>query len=91
MTPSGVYLRRLAALGAGLLVYWLMMATLPRTGQGVLLLLHGLAALLVGTAIAYRGRQDNQGRRTAAAASLVLMLWGLAATGWLIPHFHRRR
>lgn len=87
MTASGGYLRRLAILGAGLLVYWLLMATLPRTGQGALLLLHGMAAMGVGTAIAYRGLQDTQERWAALSASLVLVLWGLAELGWSSSFF----
>lgn len=87
MTASGGYLRRLAALGAGLLVYWLLMATLPRTGQGALLLLHGLVAMGVGVAISYHRKQDTQTRWAAFAASLILLLWGLAELGWSSSFF----
>lgn len=87
MTGSGGYLGRLAVLGAGLLLYWLLMATLPRTGQGILLLLHGLAAVGVGLAIAYRRRLERPGLWSALAASLFLLLWGLGEVGWASSFF----
>lgn len=87
MTGSGGYLGRLAVLGAGLLLYWLLMATLPRTGQGILLLLHGLAAVGVGLAIAYRRRLERPGLWSALAASLFLLLWGIGEVGWASSFF----
>ena len=87
MTASAMYLRRLGALGAGLLVYMLLMASLPRTGQGALLLLHGLAAMLVGIAVGYRRRKDASGKIAAIAAAAVWTLWGLAEVGWSSSFF----
>jgi hypothetical protein len=55
---STLYLRMLAALAAGLVVYWLLMSTLSRAGQGYLLLGHGLAATTAGIAIGWRRFRD---------------------------------
>src|SRR4051794_7341317 len=87
MTGSALYLRRLAALGAGLLLYWLLMATLSRVGQGTLLTLHGLAAVGVGAAIAYRRWSDELGKATILAAVLILVTWGIGEIGWSSSFF----
>jgi signal transduction histidine kinase len=87
MTGSAIYLRRLAILGAGILLYWLLLSTLPRTGQGVLLMVHGLAATGVGAAIAYRRWQDPLGIRAILCVSLILITWGLGELGWSFSFF----
>ncbi|MFO0579767.1 MAG: HAMP domain-containing sensor histidine kinase [Polyangia bacterium] len=65
----------------------LLMASLPRTGQGALLLLHGLAALLVGIAVGYRRWNDASGKPAAVAAAAIWTLWGLAEVGWSSSFF----
>lgn len=87
MIGSTVYLRRLAILGGGILLYWLLMVTLARAGQGVLLLAHGLAATAVGVAIAYRRWTDELRRLTIISAALVLSAWGIAECGWASSFF----
>ncbi len=87
MTGSASYLRRLAILAAAVLLYWLLMSTLSRMGQGVLLGVHGLAAIGVGAAITYGRRRDDLGAWTVGAAILIPLLWGLAELGWASSFF----
>jgi len=88
MTESVVYLRRLAVLGAAVLLYWLLMSILSRSGQGALLMVHGLAAMTAGAAAAYcRWRDNTLGRFSVLSASLVLVLWGLGEIGWSSSFF----
>jgi len=87
MTGAASYLRRLGILAAAVLLYWLLMSTLSRLGQGVLLGVHGLAALLVGAAVAYCRRRDALSAWTIGAASLIPFSWGLAELGWAASFF----
>ncbi len=87
MSGAVSYLRRLAVLAAAVLLYWLLMSTRSRTGQGVLLGMHGLAAIGVGAATAYRRRRDGLGPWTICAAALIPLLWGLAELGWSSSFF----
>ena len=87
MTGAASYLRRLAMLAAAVLLYWLLMSTLSRMGQGVLLVVHGLAAVLVGAAVAYCQRRSALSAWTIGAASLIPFSWGLAELGWAASFF----
>ena len=87
MTGAASYLRRLGILAAAVLLYWLLMSTLSRMGQGVLLVVHGLAAVLVGAAVAYCQRRSALSAWTIGAASLIPFSWGLAELGWAASFF----
>ena len=87
MTGAAGSLRRLAILASAVLLYWLLMSSLSRVGQGVLLGIHALAAVGIGAAIAYRRRRDELGRWTCGAAALIPLLWGLAELGWTSSFF----
>lgn len=87
MTGSATYLRRLAVLGAGILFYWLLMSTLPRVGQGILLTMHGLAATGVGATIARRRWRDELGKWTFISVVLIMVTWGLGEIGWSSSFF----
>ena len=87
MTGAASYLRRLGILAAAVLLYWLLMSTLSRMGQGVLLGVHGLAAVLVGAAVAYCRRRGELSVWTIGSASLIPLSWGLAELGWAASFF----
>ena len=87
MTESTTYLRRLGGLGAGILLYWVLLSALSRTGQGALLMVHGLAAMTVGGVIAYRCWRDELGRATVLSVAAIPVLWGLGEFGWSSSFF----
>lgn len=87
MTGSASYLSRLGILAAAVLLYWLLMSALSRIGQGVLLGVHGLAAVLVGAAVIYRRRGEELRVWTIGAAGSIPLVWGLAELGWAASFF----
>lgn len=87
MKDSASYLRRLALLGGGLLIYWLLMLSLSRGWQGALLMAHGLAATAVGITIGILRWRDELGRRPILTVALIFVAWGLGDFGWAVRYF----
>ncbi len=87
MTASAKYLRRVTGLGALVLLYWLIISRLSRFGQGGMLMLHGLIAVVAGLVVGQRARREGLSLWTAVPAALILIFWGIAEIGWASNFF----